>query len=112
MQSLIALDLEPSQKFVDELSRAWDSGDAVLPIDQRLPQEAKSQLIEQMKPSHIISVEGQQRLPSGVSVESGDALVVATSGSTGVPKGVVLTHEQVLQRSTSRSMIIGIPVFL
>ena len=47
MNSLIALDLAPGQKFVDELSRAWDAGDAILPIGQRLPDEAKRRLIEQ-----------------------------------------------------------------
>jgi O-succinylbenzoic acid--CoA ligase len=75
-----------------------------------LPQEAKSQLIEQMKPSHIISVEGQQRLPSGVSVESGDALVVATSGSTGVPKGVVLTHDAVLASARASSSALDVQI--
>jgi O-succinylbenzoic acid--CoA ligase len=103
MNSLIALDLAPGQKFVDELSRAWDAGDAILPIDQRLPDEGKKRLIEQFKPTHIITTDDQHQLPSGINVEPGDALVIATSGSTGVPKGVILTHESVLASAQASS---------
>ena len=38
----------------------------------------------------------QHALPDGVGVEEGDALVIATSGTAGQPKGVVLTHEAVI----------------
>ena len=108
MQSLVALDLEPSQRFVDELSKAWDEGDAVLPIDQRLPVAAKKQLIAQLKPTHIVSSDGRVILEGGQPVESGDAIVVATSGSTGTPKGVVLTQESVLASAKASSLALDV----
>ena len=95
MKELIALDIEPGQKFVDELSKAWDDNDAVLPIDQRLPPEAKRKLVEQLKPTQIVTTNDRQVLRDGKPVEPDDALVVATSGSTGVAKGVVLTMSAV-----------------
>lgn len=76
---LVALDLPAGPGWVDELRRIWDRGDAALPIDRRLPDAAR--------------VELERRLEVGEPVEPGDALVVATSGSTGAPKGVVLTHD-------------------
>ena len=110
MKALIALDIEPSQRFVDEISKAWDEGDAVLPIDQRLPIEAKKQLIAELKPSLIVSSDGRAHLDGGLPIESDDALVVATSGSTGNPKGVVLTHTSVLAsaRASSSALDVGI----
>jgi O-succinylbenzoic acid--CoA ligase len=110
MKALIALDIEPSQRFVDEISKAWDEGDAVLPIDQRLPIEAKKQLIAELKPTVIVSSDGRAHLDGGLPIESDDALVVATSGSTGNPKGVVLTHTSVLAsaRASSSALDVGI----
>ena len=68
---LVALDLPGGPAFVDALRDVWDRGDAAFPVDQRLPAAAKAALLDAMG--------------VGRPVEPGDALVVATSGSTGAP---------------------------
>jgi O-succinylbenzoic acid--CoA ligase len=70
---LVALDASPGAGFVSALAAAWDAGDVVLPVDPRLP----------APPSF------------DPPLEDGDALVVATSGTTGRPRGAVLTHDAV-----------------
>jgi O-succinylbenzoic acid--CoA ligase len=82
-------------EFVDHLKAAWDAGDAVFPLDQRLPHTAKQDVVASIQPTIIIDNDGHQMSHPGKPVESGDALVVATSGSTGAPKGVILTHSAV-----------------
>ena len=110
MNSLIALDLAGGQRFVDELSRAWDNGDAVLPIDQRLATHAKRALMTQMRASQVIDETGSTTLEGGQETQSDDALVVATSGTTGQAKGVVLTHAAVLASALASSRALGVDV--
>jgi o-succinylbenzoate---CoA ligase len=91
---LVALDLPGGRGFVDALQAVWDTGDAAAPLDPRLPPAARSVLLHALRPSRIVSSDGDQhRVPDGLPVDEGDALVVATSGTSGEPKGVVLTHE-------------------
>ena len=46
VHELIALALPGGPEFVDALRRAWDDGDAVLPIDRRLPEAAVRRLLD------------------------------------------------------------------
>lgn len=108
MSLLIALDLPGGTPFVDALRQAWEDGHAILPIDQRLPQAAKERLIKAMAPHAIIDGQGSHRWEASQPVEDGDAMVVATSGSTGEPKGVVLTHDAVAASARASSKALDV----
>jgi O-succinylbenzoic acid--CoA ligase len=95
--------------FVDALRAIWDTGDAAAPLDPRLPGAARRVLLETLRPTRIVGSDGEQHaLPDGLGVEEGDALVVATSGTAGEPKGVVLTHEAVAASARATTARLGV----
>ncbi len=93
MNRLVALEaIGPG--FVTALQEAWDDGDAVLPLDHRLPGPAREQVLAA---AHLDE-----------PVADGDALVVATSGTSGHPKLVVLTHDAVAASARATSAALGV----
>lgn len=110
MRRLVALDLPGGQRFVDELRRAWDSGDAVLPIDQRIDHATKSDLVRQLGASVVVDPNDESETSNGRPIEGGDALVMATSGTTGVAKGVVLTHQAIRASAQASSRALDVTV--
>jgi O-succinylbenzoic acid--CoA ligase len=104
---LVALDLPGGSGFVDALRAVWDTGDAATPLDPRLPEPARRAVLDALRPSRVVASDGAQHaLAGGLPVDEGDALVMATSGSSGRPKGVVLTHDALLAsaQATSRAL--------
>ena len=94
VNELVCLDMANSQLFVDRLSRAWDNDDAIFPLDQRLPLAARELILNVVKPTIMATIDGDTRV-DGLPVEPGDAVVVATSGTSGVAKAAVLTMSAV-----------------
>ena len=95
--------------FVDALRAIWDTGDAAAPLDSRLPLAARVTMLEALRPTRIVGSDGEQHaLRDGIPVDEGDALVVATSGTSGEPKGVVLTHDAVAASARATSERLGI----
>jgi o-succinylbenzoate---CoA ligase len=94
MRRLVVVEARGTDDFVDRLRRAWDQGDAVLPLDPRLPAPDRERVLAAARPDE--------------PVEEGDALVMATSGATGSPKAVVLTHDAVAASADATSARLGV----
>jgi O-succinylbenzoic acid--CoA ligase len=106
---LVALDLPGGAGFVDTLRAVWDTGDAAAPLDPRLPRAARDAVLAALRPSRVVASDGEHHvMAGGLPVEEGDAVVVATSGSSGQPKGVVLTHDALRASALATSDRLGI----
>jgi o-succinylbenzoate---CoA ligase len=104
MPNLIALDMPGGPEFLVALTTIWERGDAAFCVDQRLPTPARHAVLTAIAPTHIRSVDGSEiSWPGGRGVEEGDALVLASSGTTGAPKGIVLTHDAVAASAEASS---------
>ncbi len=104
MRDLVAVAIPGGPAFVQAIQRIWDDGDAMLPLDPRLPAPAVERLLDLMRPARLVDAAGDEHpRPGALPIEEGDALVVPTSGSTGTPKGVVHTHASVAASAAATS---------
>jgi o-succinylbenzoate---CoA ligase len=93
-------------RLVELLAAALDgSGPAIVPLDAGLPRVRLAELIGALGPGSVEDAEGVTTVRSGPGegVAEGTAVIIGTSGSTGVPKGVELSAAA-LRHSARASM--------
>ena len=108
---LVAVVAQGGTAFVDALRAAWDAGDAVAPIDPRLPAPARAAVLDALRPAVVLDPLDPGRTMTGAAapdVDDGDALVIPTSGTTGPPKGVVLTHAALAAQAAAVHRHLGV----
>ena len=100
----------PGPRLLELLAAALDgSGPAIAPVDAGLPRSRLDALVEALAPGSVEGPDGVTTLRSGQEkgVAEGTAVVVATSGSTGVPKGVELSAGALLHSARASLARIG-----
>jgi O-succinylbenzoic acid--CoA ligase len=107
MSELLAVVL-PRRAAATEIVRAWEAGRAVLPLDPAAPAPELRGILDALRPTHLLDRDGLAALPGGEPVEEGVAAVVATSGTTGTPKGVELTAAGIEASARAVSAALGV----
>jgi O-succinylbenzoic acid--CoA ligase len=103
-------------RLLEALAAALDgSGPAVLPLDPSLPKARLSELIEAFAPASIETAQdfrrnagaGRRAQATDRGVAEDVAVVLATSGSTGPPKGAELTAAALMASATASLSRLG-----
>ena len=127
--AIVALALPRSADLVIAMLASWRIGAAYLPLDVQWPQARQASMLEQAgatllmtDATHVPAWQGQPhntltladlaasdaQLPAPSTQGNDSAYVLFTSGSTGVPKGVVIEHRQLLNYVAQASQALGL----
>ncbi|MGA4837700.1 amino acid adenylation domain-containing protein [Streptomyces sp. G45] len=114
-ETLVGLALPRSVDLVVALLGVWKSGAAYVPLDPRHPGARTSAILAEARPEFVLHDLAEFDLATGPGenpdsgVRPGNAAyVMYTSGSTGVPKGAVITHGCVAHDVARLAELVGL----
>ncbi|MFG2169745.1 amino acid adenylation domain-containing protein, partial [Micromonospora chersina] len=95
---IVGIRLPRGIDFVVAVLAVWKAGAAYLPLDPALPAARLDHMIADSRPAAILTdVTAATATPFAADIRPGQAAyVIYTSGTTGKPKGVVNTHQGLL----------------
>ncbi|MEP6475768.1 MAG: AMP-binding protein [Actinomycetota bacterium] len=89
---LVAVALPPGPAWIDVLADLWADGAAILPLDPRLAASETRAIMGLARPGALLTAEGVTALTETDGVDPGVGLVLATSGTGGLPRVVELSR--------------------
>ena len=93
----IAVSLPNGADVVAALFGVWQAGAVYVPLNPRLTSTEVDHVLTAVEPAAVLTPDGITARQGGRRYEPGVALVQFTSGTTGRPKPVLLTHSGVLE---------------
>lgn len=97
----------PAPEAARHIRELWDSARAVLPLDPGAPTADRDRVLGALRPTHLLDEGGTSELHDGLPVGDDIAAVVATSGTTGTPRGVELTWTGLRAAVEATSISVG-----
>lgn len=93
---------------MDAVRRAWDDGDAIAPIDPHANDAVRASQLAALRPHVIIDEDGVRDLDDPLPLEEGDATVLLTSGTSGVPRAAVHDHAAIRAAAYASATALGV----